>query len=95
MMSNNPKLDLVNINAYLKFGEILKLFVTIEHRSCQYECLVKFCQFVLKISSRNKILLKFCQFVHKILSGNDIEWKRNSGLNQGPLLWYKCVKNDE
>ena len=42
-MGNNPNLDLVNMNAYMKFGEIL---------------LVKFCQFVLKILSGNEILNK-------------------------------------
>ena len=51
-MCNNPKLDLVNINAFLKFGEILSI------------------------------------------SSQDIEQKRNSGVNQEPLLWYKCAKND-
>ena len=25
MMCNNPKLDLVNMNAYIKFGEILSI----------------------------------------------------------------------
>ena len=25
-MCNNPKLDLVNINTYIKFGEILSIF---------------------------------------------------------------------
>ena len=49
-MCNNPKLDHVNMNAYIKFGEILSI------------------------------------------RPQDIEWKRNFGVNQGPLLWYKCVK---
>ena len=29
MMCNNPKLDLVNVNAYIKFGEILSFFIKI------------------------------------------------------------------
>ena len=35
---------------------------------------------------------KFC----KILSfcSQDIEQKRNSDINQGPELYYKCAKND-
>ena len=51
MACNNPKLDLVNMNVDIKFGE--------------------------NMSS----------------SSQDIERKRNFGLNQGPLLWYKCSKN--
>ena len=49
-MCNNPKLDLVNMNAYINFGEIL------------------------------------------FICSQDIERKRNFGVNQGPLLWYKCAK---
>ena len=41
MMCNTPNLDLVNINAYIKFGEILSI------------------------------------------CSQDMEWKRNSGVNQG------------
>ena len=41
-MTNIPNLDLVSINAYIKFGEILTIF------------------------------------------SQDIEWKRNSDINQGP-----------
>ena len=52
MMCNNPKLDLVNMNAYIKFGEILSIYF------------------------------------------QDIEWKRNSGINQGPYLCYNFAKND-
>ena len=42
MMCNYPKLDFVNINAYIEFGEILSI------------------------------------------CSQDIEWKKNSGVNQGP-----------
>ena len=52
MMCNNPKLDIVNMNAYIKLGE--------------------------NMSS----------------SSQDIERKRNFGVIQGPLLWYKFAKND-
>ena len=48
-MCNNPKLDHVSMNAYLKIGEILSI------------------------------------------CSQDIERKRNFGVNQWPLLWYKCV----
>ena len=51
-MCNSPKLDLVNMKAYIKFVEILSI------------------------------------------CSQDIERKQNFGLNQGPWLWYKCVKND-
>ena len=71
-MCTNPKLDLANINAYTKFGEILLICSQeieqkrdSEHKSrvisgtnvqkmmCNFG---KFCQFVLKILSRNEIL---------------------------------------
>ena len=87
----NPNLDLVNINAFIKFGKILSM--------------AKICQFTLKILSRNKILTTikghnavtgkipnldlvninaFIKF-GKILSicSKDIERKRNSNINQG------------
>ena len=51
MTCNNPKLDLVNMNAYIKFGENMSN------------------------------------------TSQDIDRKRNFGVNQGPLLWYKCSKN--
>ena len=50
MADSNPNLDLVNINAFTKFGEILSN------------------------------------------SSPDIEWKRNSDINQGQLLCYKIAK---
>ena len=52
MMCNNLKIDLGNINAYIKFGEILSI------------------------------------------CSQDIEQKQSFGINQGPLRWYKCRKND-
>ena len=51
IMRNNPKLDIVNMNAYIKFGEFLPI------------------------------------------CSQDVERKRNFGINQGPLLWYKFGKN--
>ena len=42
IMCNNPKLDLINMNAYIKFSE------------------------------------------NQSICSKDIEWKRNSGANQGP-----------
>ena len=84
MTGNNPNLDLVNTNALLKFGEILSI--------------------ALKILSGSKILTSIEDYIYiyiytkfgKILSfcSRDIERKRNSDLNQGPLLYDKCVKND-
>ena len=52
MMCYNPHVDLVNMIAYIKFGEILSI------------------------------------------CSQDIEQKQNFGINQGPLLLYKCAKND-
>ena len=48
----NLKLDLVNMNAYVKFGE------------------------------------------NQSICSQGNERKQNFGINQGPLLWYKCAKND-
>ena len=50
MMCNNPNVDIFNMNAHIKFGEILSI------------------------------------------CSQDIERKRNFGVNQGPLLWYKWHK---
>ena len=52
MTCNNPKLGLVNMNAYIKLREIMSI------------------------------------------CSQDIERKRNLGVNQGPLLWYKFGEND-
>ena len=52
MTCNNPKLYLINMNAYIKFSE------------------------------------------NQSIISKDIERKQNSGVNQRPLLWYKCPKND-
>ena len=52
MMCKNLNVNLVNIYAYIKYGEILSI------------------------------------------CSQDIERKRNFDVNQGPLLWYKCSKND-
>ena len=51
MTANDPNVDLVSINSYIKFGQNLSI------------CL------------------------------QDIERKLNSGINQGPLFWYKSAKN--
>ena len=52
MCNKKSSIDLVNMNAYIKFGEILSI------------------------------------------CSEDSERKQNFGVNQGPLLWYKCAKND-
>ena len=49
MMCNNAKLDLINMNAYIKFGENMVHIIVIKS-------LVKICPFVLKILSGNEIL---------------------------------------
>ena len=49
MMCNNPKLDLVNVNAYIKFGEILSFLIKvlsvneIQHKSSAIS-LVQMCE---------------------------------------------------
>ena len=70
-MCKYPNLDLVNMNACIKFGEDLsicsqdierkqssginRLCVQSQPRPCQYQC-IKFYQFVLKILSGNEIM---------------------------------------
>ena len=51
--SNNPNLDIVFMDAYIKFGENLPI------------------------------------------CSQDIDCKQNSGVNQGPLLCYKCAKSND
>ena len=79
-MCKYPNLDLVNMNACIKFGEDLsicsqdierkqssginRLCVQSQPRPCQYQC-IKFYQFVLKILSGNEYLQ-----VHSIRQNN-------------------------
>ena len=53
MMCNNPNLGLVNMNAYIKFGENLSICAQDIKRK---QNLLKFCPFVLKILNGNEIL---------------------------------------
>ena len=58
MMCNNPKLDLVNMNAHIKFGKNICLFDLILYVPSTifqlYRDRVKICLLVLKILSGNK-----------------------------------------
>ena len=79
MTANNPNLDLVSINGYIKFGEIRSIRKLMCNNPnvdlVNMNAYIKFGE-IMSICSKN------------------IERKRNFGVNQGPLLWYKCAKND-
>ena len=87
MTGNNPNLNLVNINAYTKFGEILstcspdierkqEILTSIKgHSSVTYFRKMTGNNPILDLVNINKYiqnLVKFCPFVLKILSGNKI-----------------------
>ena len=77
-MCTNPKLDLANINAYTKFGEILLI--------CSQEIEQKRnSEHKSRVISGTNVQKMMCNF-GEILSvcSQDIEPKRNSGVNQGP-----------
>ena len=52
MTANNSNLDRINVNAYMKFGEILSICPQVicakndlyqsQARSCKYQCIYKF-----------------------------------------------------
>ena len=87
MMCYNPKLDLVNMNAYIKFGEILSI-------CSQDEAEMKFWlnQAPLlwyKCAENPKLdlvimnaYIKFCEILS--ICSQDIEQKWNSSVNQRP-----------
>ena len=102
MTCNKCKLDLANMNAYIKFGEILSI------RSQDIERKQNFCVIkghnsdtnMQKMMSNNPKLdlakmnadITFGEILS--IGSQDFERKRNFDTNQGPLLWYKCWKND-
>ena len=55
MMRNDPNLELVNMNAYLKFNLIMLISFQDIERKRNSENLVKFCLFVLRKLSGNKM----------------------------------------
>ena len=61
MTGNNPKLDLVNVDAHNKIGQILAIcsqgILTSIKGQNSVKSLVRFCQFFLKILSGNYILM--------------------------------------
>ena len=85
MTANNPNLDLVSINGYITFGEIRSI--------CSEDLERK-----LMCNNPNEDLVNMNAYIKfgEIMSicSKNIEGKRNFGVNQGPLLWYKCAKND-
>ena len=92
MTVNNPKLDLVNVDAHTKFGRILSIFLMILSGN----------EILTSIKGRNsvKVLQKMTVNIPKLdlvnddvhtkfgrilsIRSQDIEQKRNSDVNQGP-----------
>ena len=99
MMCNNPNLDLVNINVYTNFGEILKILSgNITLTSIRVHTSVLNLRKMtdknsnldlVNINAHTVNLVTLYQLVLEILSGN-----KKSDITQGPLLCYKCAKND-
>ena len=85
MMCNNPNLDLININAYIKFGENLsicsqnieqkQILAQIKGHNSNTSVQKMTCNNlkldIVNINAYIK-LVKICQFFLKILSGNEI-----------------------
>ena len=98
MTGNNPKLDLVNVDAHKKIGQILTICSQgIELTSIKGQNSVKILQ---KMTGNNPKLDLVNVDVHtkfgQILSIHSqyIEWKLYSDVNQGLLLRQKFTKND-
>ena len=101
MPGNNPKLDLVYINAYTKFDQILPLDLRILSRN-KILILIKRqnCYNLQKMTANNPNLnlvnINAYTKFGKILSicSRDIERKQKYDINQRPKLCYKFTKND-
>ena len=90
MMCDNPKVDLGNMNAYIKFGEILSIssqdiewkrnFEVNQGPFLWYKCAKKMC------NNPNVDLVNINAFIKfgEILSICSQDFKRNFGVNQGP-----------
>ena len=101
-MCYNPKLDLVNMNPYIKFGEN---YIHLFPRNCAktnfgvnqgpllwYKCAKMKCNNSKLDLVNVKAYMKFGEIL--FICSQYIERKSNFGVNQGPKLWYKCAKND-
>ena len=92
MTGNNPNLDLVNMNAYTKFGEILSICSPdIEQKgNSDKSRAINLLQKKQIITGNNHKLalvninayIKFGEILS--ICSQDIEWKRNSDINEGP-----------
>ena len=97
MMCNNPNIDLVNTNAYIKFGEILSIcsqdiertrnLAEIKGHNSGTNMRKKKCDNPNVGLAKMNAYIKFGEIL-QIVSQN-IERKRNFGVNKGPVLWYK------
>ena len=98
MTYNNPNVDLVNMNAYIKFGELMTFCSQDIKRKRNFGAQIKGQNsgtYVRKMACDNSDVdlvninayIKFGEILS--ISSQDIEWKRNFGKNQRLLLWSK------
>ena len=98
----NPKLDLVNINAIITFGENQSICSRDIEQKRNFGVIkgYKSDTNVQKITCNNPEvdlvnMIAYIKFgENQPICFRDIERKRNFALNHEPKLWYKCAKND-
>ena len=91
-MCNNPKLDIVNMNAYIKFGEILSICSQDIERERNYGenqgPKLPYTSAIMTCSNPKLHLVNINAYkkIGEIMSicSQDIEQKRNVGLNEVP-----------
>ena len=90
-MCNNSKLVLVNMNAYIKFCEILfickilggnEIFAQIKGHNSGTNVRKMLCGNSYVDIVNINAYIKFCEIL--LISSQKIEWKRNFGVNQKP-----------
>ena len=82
MRGNNPKLDLVNVDAHKKIGQILTILTSIRGQN-SVKSLQKMTGNNLKLDLVNvDVHTKFGQILS--IHSQDTEWKLYSDVNQGP-----------
>ena len=91
MTCNNPKLDLVNMNAYIKFGENMSVLKILSGNEISAQIKGHNCGTNVRKMTCNNLKLDFVNMNAYIKFGEilsigpqDIEWKQNFGVNKGP-----------
>ena len=104
MIRNNPTLGLVNMNAYIKVGEILSIcYQDIERKlnsnvNQKAITLLQICNKMMRNNPYIHVDLvnmnAYIKFGEILSICSHIEQKRNTDISEGPQLYYKCAKND-